>query len=118
MIKIRNAGSVALGLLAATCFVFGYLNSPNQIDLFSVFLLCFSVLFILNGILEEQKTPIIYMIVGVLMLISLLIMVLFQNKSLSTWDLVVFSVIAILSLAVGIGVHVGFLPKRLLKNNL
>lgn len=118
MIKVRNTGSLAFGLFAATYFVFLNLNSPNQIDHFSVFLLFYSTFFILNGLLEDKKTPTIYMIIGVLMLIYLLIMVLVQNKSLTTLDIVVFSVMSILSLLVGVGVHLGFLPKKLLKSNL
>lgn len=109
MIKVRNAGSVALGLLAATCFVFGYMNSTSPINPFGFFLICYSILFILNGIVEDQQKALIYIIVGVLMLISLLIMVFIQNRSITSMDIIVFSLVTILSLAIGIGDHLGFL---------
>lgn len=118
MVKIRNARSVALGLLATTCFVFGYMNSTSQINPFGFFLICYSIFFILNGIVEDHQKALIYIIVGVLMLISLLIMVFIQNRSITSLEIVVFTLISILSLVAGIGVQLGFLPTKLLKIDL
>lgn len=110
--KIRNTGSVVLGLLAATCFAFGYINSTSQINPFGFFLICYSILFILNGIVEDQQKALIYIIVGILMLISLLIMVFIQNRAITSLEILVFTLITILSLAIGIGNQLGFLPLK------
>lgn len=109
--KIRNTGSVALGLLAATCFLFGYLNSTSPINPFGFFLICYSILFILNGIVEDRQKALIYIIVGILMLISLLIMVFIQHRSITSIDIIGFSLIAILSLITGIGIQLGLKHK-------
>ncbi|WP_321421023.1 hypothetical protein [uncultured Methanobacterium sp.] len=115
MLKVKDKIPLALGLLAGIWFVLVYLISQTQLDLAGIYLICIAIFFTLDGILDN-KSGILNILLGVTLLISDLIMLLIQKDSLTSFNSIIFIILALFFLTIGIGLYLGFLPVKKFKS--
>ncbi len=82
----------------------------SQISLILIYLLLFALYSILNGI-SSYKTEILYVILGVITLISVFIWLINQKSSLS-FEVILGVILGIITIILGIGVLFEYFPKK------
>ncbi|MEN6294395.1 MAG: hypothetical protein ABFC34_12295 [Methanobacterium sp.] len=114
MVKIKNWVNFGLGLFLELCFVLRYMIN-SLIDFSGVIIICWGTFLILDAILDN-KSAILMSLLGVILLISF-IALLSQKQSFSALDVVIYIGLPLIMIIMGIGVHLGFLPKKIFKSN-
>lgn len=104
-----------MGLLGATCFTFGCIMSNGNFQLQSIFLLSMSLL-TLDGIMEN-KSSIVYILIGLVALSLFLISVMSQKIILHSLKDYLFILFPIAFIILGIVVHLGYLPEKVDASN-
>jgi len=108
LVKVRNKISLVIGFFLM--FIIIAIVVGSQISLILIYLLLFALYSILNGI-SSYKTEILYVILGVITLISVFIWLINQKSSLS-FEVILGVILGIITIILGIGVLFEYFPKK------
>lgn len=108
MVKVRNKISLVIGFFLM--FIIIAIVVGSQISLILIYLLLFALYSILNGI-SSYKTEILYVILGVITLISVFIWLINQKSSLS-FEVILGVILGIITIILGIGVLLNIFQKN------
>lgn len=109
MIKITHVPSLGLGLMAATFSIWLYIMNDDLFQLQGIFLISMSLL-TFNGILEN-KTGIVYILMGIVALSLFLIMTITQKIELISLKDYLFILFPIALIILGILTQLGYISE-------